>query len=203
VYIKKELRKYLDDLASSNAVPGGGSTSALAAALGAALSTMAANFTLNSKRCKGAHSRMKVLQRKNESIRRKLELLIDKDAIVFLKLKDAMSMPKENRQNNILLEKCFKDAANIPFEICLIACQAVKICSGIVKIANKNLISDIGASSYLLEAAYNCACLNVKINLKYIQDKKFIRKKNRDIKIMSEKISKIHKNIIRKVKGYL
>jgi formiminotetrahydrofolate cyclodeaminase len=203
VYIKKELREYLNELASFNAVPGGGSASALAAALGVALSTMVANFTLRNKRYKSVNSRIKMLQRKNESIRRKLEALIDKDVIVFLKLRNIISMSKEKKQRDALLEKSFKDAANVPYEICLLVSEAVKICSQISEIGNKNLISDMGASAYLLEAAYNCACLNIKINLKYIRDKKFIKKKNRDLKKIEEKIYKCRKNAVKKVKGYL
>jgi len=40
MYIRKNIKKYIDDLASRNSVPSGGSAAALAGAIGIALSSM-------------------------------------------------------------------------------------------------------------------------------------------------------------------
>ncbi|TBR15974.1 hypothetical protein EPO66_05245, partial [bacterium] len=46
VYINKSIKKYLEDLSAKKPVPGGGSASALTAALGSSLISMVVNFTL-------------------------------------------------------------------------------------------------------------------------------------------------------------
>ncbi len=203
MYIRKDLKKYIDDLASEDSVPGGGSAAALAGAIGIALSSMVANFTVTSIQYKSEHPRMKKLLKKNESLRKKIQLLIDKDVVVFLKLQDVMKIPKANSQRVTLMQKGLKEAANIPHEICRFCREAMKLAADITKIGNINLVSDSGGAVYLLEAAFRSAELNVKINLKYIQDKGFISKKMKELKTMSAFMAKTKKPIIDKIESCL
>ncbi len=203
MYIRKDLKKYIDDLASRNSVPGGGSAAALAGAIGIALSSMVANFTVASIQYKSEHQRMKKLLRKNELLRKKIQLLIDKDVVVFLKLQDVMKIPKASRQRIMLMQKGLKEAANIPHEICRLCREAMKLADAIIKIGNINLISDGGGAAYLLEAAFKSAELNVEINLKYIKDKGFIRKKRKELKIIAAFMAKTKKGIIDKIESCL
>ncbi|MCG2713181.1 MAG: cyclodeaminase/cyclohydrolase family protein [Candidatus Omnitrophica bacterium] len=203
MYIRKDLKKYIDDLASRNSVPGGGSAAALAGAIGTALSSMVANFTLAGIQYKSEHRRMKQLLKKNESLRKKIQILIDKDVVVFLKLQDVMKIPKVCSQRATLTQKGLKEAANIPYEICCLCREAMGLTEHIARIGNINLISDSGGAAYLLDAAFKSAELNVKINLKYIKDKRFISKKKKALKIMSAFMAKIKKCLINKIESRL
>ncbi|MFH1094063.1 MAG: cyclodeaminase/cyclohydrolase family protein [Candidatus Omnitrophota bacterium] len=203
MYIRKGLKKYIDDLASRNSVPGGGSAAALAGAIGIALSSMVANFTITSIKYKSKHLRMKQLLKKNESLRKKIQLLIDKDVVVFLKLQDVMRIPKANSQRLALIQKGLKEAANIPYEICCLCRQAMGLAAEITSIGNINLISDGGGAVYIIEAAFRSAELNVKINLKYIQDKGFVNKKKKELKIMAAFMTKTKECVIDKTESWL
>ncbi len=203
MYIRKDLKKYIDDLASRNSVPGGGSAAALAGAIGIALSSMVANFTIANVQYKSKHQRMKKLLKKNELLRKKIQLLIDKDVVVFLKLQDVMKIPKVSRQRAALIQKRLQEAANIPHEICRICWDAMNLAADITKIGNINLVSDSGGAVHLLDAAFKSAELNVKINLKYIQDKGFIRKKKKELKMMSVFMDKGKERILDKVESCL
>ena len=203
MYIRKDLKKYIDELASSSSVPGGGSASALSAAIGIALSSMAANFTLNSAKYKKEHSKMKKLLKQNESLRVKMQLLIDKDAVVFLKLQDVMKIPKHSSQRILLLQKGFKEAADIPHKICLLCREAMGIAEQVTKAGNINLISDCGGAVHILDAAFKSAELNVRINLKCIKDKKFISKKKKELKNMSLFMVRTKDRMIKKIESYL
>lgn len=199
MYIKKNLKNYIDDLASNSSVPGGGSASALTGILGMALVSMVANFTKDKK----LQAQLEQLLKKNEHLQKKIQVLIDRDVVVFLKLQDALKLPKEAARRSDITQKCFKDAAEVPFEICQLCFEAVKLAQTIAKIGNANLISDTGGAIYLLVAAYKSAELNVKINLKYIKDEKFTSKKRSMMKKMLANISKIEKQIVKKVEGCL
>ncbi|MBU1087466.1 MAG: cyclodeaminase/cyclohydrolase family protein [Candidatus Omnitrophica bacterium] len=199
MYIKKDLKNYIDDLASKNSVPGGGSASALTGILGMALVSMVANFTHDEK----LQAQLQQLLTKNEQLKNKIQVLIDRDVVVFLKLQDALKLPKEAGKRFDITQKCFKDAAEVPFEICQLCFKAVKLAQIIAKIGNTHLISDTGGAIYLLVAAYKSAELNVKINLKYIKDKKFAAKKKADMKKMLNNILRIEKQIVKKVEGCL
>lgn len=197
MYIKKDLKMYIDDLASKSSVPGGGSASALTGLLGMALIAMVANFTQDEKN----KNQLKKLLAENVKLRNKIQVLIDRDVVVFLKLQDALKLPKETGKRFDITQKCFKDAAEVPFEICQLCFAAVKLAQIIAKIGNINLISDTGGAIYLLAAAYKSAELNVKINLKYIKDDKFVNKKKNEMKKMLENMLKIEKQIVEKVEG--
>jgi len=198
MYISKDLKQYIDDLASLNSVPGGGSASALSGAIGIALGSMVANFTLTNTKYKSGHSRMKQLLKKNELLRRKMQLLIDKDVVVFLKLQDVMKIPKASRQRDLLLQKGLKEAANIPHKICFLCQEAMIITEQIAKIGN-----DCGGAVHILVAAFKSADLNVRINLKYIKDKRFINQKNKELKNIFLLMVQIEKRMIKEIESYL
>ena len=203
MYIQKSLNTYIDDLASRSGVPGGGSAAALTASLGMALSTMVMNFTSNSKRYKKVAGRVKQLLRKNELLRKKVQLLIDKDVVVFLKVQDAFKLAKQHPQKYGMLQKSLKDAVGVPFEICRLCSEAMRLCAEIAGIGNVNLITDTGDAAYLLEAAFKAAELNVRINLKFLGDGKFVANKKKELKKMATAVAKMRKQIIKKVEGYL
>lgn len=199
MYIRKDLKKYIDDLASKKSVPGGGSASALTGILGMALISMVASFTQDKK----VQPKLKQLLRENTQLKKKIQVLIDRDVVVFLKLQDALKLPREAVKRVVITQKCFKDAANVPLEICQLCFEGAKLAQEIAKIGNVNLVSDTGGGIYLLVGAYKSAELNVRINLKYIKDKAFIRNTKAEMKKMSASILKMEKQIIKKVEGCL
>ncbi len=76
MYVKGPIIDYLDKLASSSPEPGGGSASALAAAIGAALVSMVANLTIGKKKYAEVQDRIEKLVQKSEAVRARLQELV-------------------------------------------------------------------------------------------------------------------------------
>lgn len=203
MYARKSINFYLDSVARRQPVPGGGSVAALCAALGAALDSMVVNYTLGNKIYASAKKEMRAIRKKNENIRKRLIVLLDKDTRAYRRLSTALKLSKQNKKRNALVQKYLKEAALVPFEICGLSFKALILCSRIVKIGNPNLITDAGCAAYLLESAYRCAALNVQINLKYIKDKKFIREKNEYLTLFSRKMMSLKQAAVKQLERSL
>ena len=66
----------------------------------------------------------------------------------------------------------------------------------LVDIANPNLISDVGVAAFLADGAFQCAKLNVEINLATIKNPTIVEKVRNDV-INAEKKAKTLFNEIR------
>ncbi len=81
------LASYLEQLSRREPVPGGGSAAALTAALGAALISMAANYSIGRKaNTKAVETRLAGIVRASETIRKRLLDLTSLDSQAYLKV---------------------------------------------------------------------------------------------------------------------
>src|SRR3990167_6056509 len=137
MYIDKPLGEYLDDLAARKPAPGGGSAAALAASIGAALLAMVLNYTAGNEKYRQVQEKAAAILARIEDFRKELQRLIDEDASVYNKLSKAM---KEKKKDPAVLERMHKEAADVPFEICRISSEGLKLCDDVADWGNKNLI---------------------------------------------------------------
>ncbi|MCK4463084.1 MAG: cyclodeaminase/cyclohydrolase family protein [Candidatus Omnitrophica bacterium] len=172
-YLNETLKKYLNDLASNKPAPGGGSASAVTAALGVSLLLMVANFTTG-KKYEKVESTIKKIIRQLSNYKKKLELLTDKDIEVYKKVDSALKLPISPKRST-LLETALKNAAKVPLKICETSHLALKNVPLLLKKGNENLLTDVECGALFLKSAFAAAKINVDINLKYINDKKFAR----------------------------
>lgn len=171
------IEEYLKRAASDEPVPGGGSVSAIVAALGGSMAEMALNFTHGRKKYEAVqdvvHQELQILK----ELREKLLHYAEEDSRAYAELNVAYKLPKESEEQKAArkqaIQSGLKRALSVPHEIvnaCFIATQHL---SKIVDIANPNLISDVGVSAVLISAALKGANINVEVNLKYIEDDNF------------------------------
>jgi formiminotetrahydrofolate cyclodeaminase len=160
MYYNKSLKKYLDDLAAKLPAPGGGSAAALVAALGVSLIGMVINFTQGRPKYARYQTDLDKMLSVSERIRKRFLELVDLDVAAF-----------KSRDIN--------KALSVPLEITKLCFETMKLCPPLVKKGNINLVSDVAVAAILLEAGFSSALFNVRINLKYLKDKK---RKNRIIK---------------------
>ena len=85
---------FVNVLASSEPVPGGGGASALVGAVGAALGSMVANLTIGKKKYADVEENMRECLQKAEDLQSRLLDLIRQDAEAFAPLAAAYGMPK-------------------------------------------------------------------------------------------------------------
>lgn len=176
---QKSLREFAALLASKNPVPGGGGAAALAAALGTALNSMVANFSIGKKKFIDVKEKHEDLLKRGEDLRERLIDLVDKDAEFFEPLSKAYVMPsnteEEKKQKEEVLQKCLKVACSAPMETLEYTYDAIKMHEEIIDISSKNIISDVGVGVQCLKAALNSAYLNVLINLNSITDENYVK----------------------------
>jgi formiminotetrahydrofolate cyclodeaminase len=163
MYKNRSLKRYLDDLAAKLPAPGGGSASALVAALGCCLLSMVANFTIGKTKYKRFEREIKKVLNLTETYRKRLLDLVDLDVKSFK-------------------EKNINKATETPLEVCHICAEMIKLCGVLEKKGNQNLISDVGCAREFLRAGFRGALENVRINLSKIKDKNLIKKITKSLK---------------------
>ena len=172
MYREESLKKYLDDLAAKLPAPGGGSAAALSAALGASLISMVVNFTLGKPKYAQFEEELKAILVNSEKLKGEFLNLVDLDVVAYE-------------------SKNLRDALDIPFMVCRLCFEGIKLCPSLIKKGNINLISDVAVAAVLLESAFACARFNVEINLKSLGDKKYARAIRKELQQKEKLIKKI------------
>ena len=180
IYLSEPLRVYLDDAASKKPAPGGGSVSACAGALGAALVGMVCNLTRGREKFADVETEIVTLVEASEAARARLEQLLQEDTTAYSGVIAAYKMPKETAEEQAARTAAIQAglivAADVPLEICRVAaavCRLAKVAAGI---GNPRAVTDAGIGAILGEAAVVGAALNVKINLGSIKDEAYVAK---------------------------
>ena len=171
--INSSIAEFTSLLASKTSVPGGGGASALVAAVGIALGDMVGEFTLGKKKYAEVEPEIKTLMEKAQDLRVSLLKCIEDDAIAFEPLSKAYSMPKDAEGRDEIMEKCLRNAAEVPFNILKLACEAVDLQRDFADKGSVIMISDAATGVAMLQGAIKGAAVNVKINTKSMKDRAY------------------------------
>ncbi len=201
MYIEKELKEYLHDLAAKKSAPGGGSAAAMAAAIGAALVSMVANFTLGKEKYKQIEPKMRDLLAKSENLRLALMKLVDADVTAYRKLSDLYK--KSVDKDSPAVGAALKEAVSVPLEVCYLSMDVIRLCPLLVKEGNVNLVSDIGVVLYLLNAAFLSAKIFVDTNIKDIKDQDFIDEIGETLASLEQEIGVLKAELLTQVHSRL
>ncbi len=173
-YVDRPLSDYVDDAASGTPTPGGGSVGALAAALGTAMASMAANFTVGKKKYRDVEPEVKELLSGLEATRARLLEVTQRDTEAYASVGAAYSLAKstddEKTARKAAIQSALRTAMEPPHEALRAAVEALGATRRLLDIANRNLITDVGVAALLLEAGARSAWLNVAVNLNGIDD---------------------------------
>jgi formiminotetrahydrofolate cyclodeaminase len=172
------MKSFLDDLASIEPTPGGGSVSALSGALGASLITMVAKISLKPKDLEAdLRSEFEEIINITEDARRQFEVMVADDADAYNSVIEAYRLPKDTDETRAIrteaIQKAFKRAAEVPMTILEKAYELAPRAIFIAEKGNVNCLSDSAVAIQMLGAAVHGASLNVMINLKYIKDEDY------------------------------
>jgi formiminotetrahydrofolate cyclodeaminase len=98
MYIDETLQRYLDDLASAQPTPGGGSTAALSGAMGAALASMVCRITLGKEKSSAERQEIEELLNSTEYLRIRFQQLIQEDIEAYGYLSASYKLPRETSE---------------------------------------------------------------------------------------------------------
>ncbi len=203
---KETVEQYTARLASGAPIPGGGSASALVAALGMALGSMVANLTV--KKVEGeAAAALKGILQEAEALQEKLLELVDADAQAFTGVSRVFKMPRETEEEKAArreaMQKALKEAAVVPMEAARLCLKALHLQERLLELGTPHAISDVGVGALFLGAALRGAYLNVRINLNGIKDEEYNARLEGELLPLLEEGSNLAAEIYRQVERIL
>ncbi|MEK7290137.1 MAG: cyclodeaminase/cyclohydrolase family protein [Planctomycetota bacterium] len=193
MYRNQPLENYLKDAAAGTPTPGGGSVAALVGALATTMASMSTQFTVGREKFKQYDAQLKKILEGCEKSRETLLSLMEEDIAVYGGLNKAYGLPKstdeEKKARTEAIQKATVIAMDVPVKATLSCLHVLELTRELVDIANPNLISDVGVAAILADAAFQCAKLNVEINLATVKNLTIVEKVRNDV-INAEKKAK-------------
>jgi formiminotetrahydrofolate cyclodeaminase len=201
------LQDFLDALAGKASTPGGGSAAAVMGAMGAALVSMVAHFTIGKKGYEAAAAESTELLRRAEDLRARLTDMIRADVEAFDRVMAAYGLPKdsdaEKTQRTAAIQAALKSAADVPLACAELCVQVMELTRPMAAIGNKNVISDAGVAVLAAEAALRAAALNVCVNIGAIRDDDWVADRRDRIERLLDGSDRLTEEVYRVVRGRL
>ncbi len=197
----------VEALASKAPAPGGGSASALAASMGAALAAMVCNLTVGRKKFAEVEDQAKGYLAQALAMAMELDGLIKTDAEAFDAVGAAFALAKESdgekAARSRAIQAAMKGATEVPLAVMRKGAAALALAAKIVKIGNPNALSDIGVGALMAAAGIRGAQLNVEINLGSIKDQAFNEKMRSECATLMAEVDAAEKQVLEEVRERL
>jgi glutamate formiminotransferase len=164
------VQPFIERVASSSPVPGGGSVAALAGTLGVALGQMAIEITRTKKNYQEHRERYEGTLTRLAAIRTDLLKLIDTDSAAYSQVLAAYKISKDVPDRERTIQEALVHATDIPSQTADRAAEALRLLEQLRPIIHPNVGSDLHVGLQLLRAAVTGGIANMRINLKIIED---------------------------------
>lgn len=160
--------------AAKEPVPGGGSASALAGSLAAALGEMVGALTLGKKGYESHQGEIETLRAEARVLSRRLLAAAEEDAEAYEAVMAAMALPKDTDEAKAArrdaMQAAFIGAAEPPLQVARTCLAVGRLGLRMLTIGNRNASSDAAVAILLALAGAEGSLLNVAINLGSIHD---------------------------------
>lgn len=161
---QRSCEDFSHDLASRVSSPAGGAAVAYVASLGAALGSMAAEFTLGKSRYADVEGEVREALDELGRIRLRLVELVDEDARSLEPLTRAYALPAGDPRRLAALEAAGRGACEVPLELMGLVARAIPQLELLGEKGSRLLVSDVGCAAALCGASLSAASLNVYVN---------------------------------------
>jgi len=177
--VLKATYDFVDEVSRDTPAPGGGSVSALAGALGAALGAMVANLSIGKGEYDHRYQELCDLADGAQELKEALIRGVDQDTQAFDEVIAGMRMPKDTPEERAVraeaIQAGYKAATLVPLSTVEQCRDALRLCLQMVRMAPDEMMSDVGTGALVARAGLVGAAYNVRINLKSIKDQAFGR----------------------------
>jgi len=186
-------RPFLEQVAAPAITPGGGSVSAFAAALAAALGQMVAGL---SRKKKSQTRFTDQLSEALDELRRAADELvaaIDDDAAAFEAVMAALKLPhgdsKETSRRESAIQTATRHAAEVPLHVAERTVALFERLRQLDAIAAASMRSDLEVARHMAVAGARGAMANVEINLESVTDPAYVASMRKKIAALRERLS--------------
>ncbi len=159
------LDGWIDELASVEPAPGGGSAAALVAMVG--------RLTSSRKAYAAVAEEFRGITEEAERLRLELRRLVDEDAEAYGRVMEAYKLPKETGQEGQKGQKrqeaidgALLAAAEVPLRTARAAARVAELARRAAEAGNKNAVCDAGVAALLAMSGVKGAVYNVAVNVK-------------------------------------
>lgn len=169
------IKEYLEKTAGKNAVPAGGSASALSAALASSLTEKIANLIASKQENEAAKAEMEEISERMNALREEFTQCIDRDVEAYQELANAYKMSEETeddkKDRDEQIQKSILIAAMRPFDVAEMAVLMMDFIFEVAKQADKKTITDVCAAMSLARSAVFGSLLITKENILPLKSK--------------------------------
>ena len=194
------VEQFAMQTASNEPVPGGGSISALAGALAAALTEMVAGLTIGKKKYAEVEEEMKKAVAPMHEICEHLLDDIKRDSESFDLYMQALTLPKETEEEKAARTKAMQDglkaAVAVPLSVAKRAYEVMPYAEVMVTKGNKTAVTDALVATMMARTAVLGALFNVKINLESIKDEAFVEETAKEVAVIDKNALAYEKKIL-------
>lgn len=195
-----DVEAFVQKTASASPVPGGGSVSALAGALAAALSAMVAALTIGKKGYEGVGKEMETLRSEAGVLQQALTRAVDLDAMAYDTFLSALKLPKTTPEEAQLRQREMQAAAKkiseVPLGIAKSALSVLDLAAAAAARGRKDVVTDAAVAVLLSRAAVRGSLYNVKFNLRSLKDAAYVQETLRQAAEMEAAAAEKEKSVL-------
>jgi formiminotetrahydrofolate cyclodeaminase len=192
--VEQSVREFLAGLASPGPTPGGGSASALAAAIGTSLLMMVASLPRTRTGAPEERDALSAASSALGSLQRHLAEAIDADAAAYDQVVAARRMPRatpaDRAARSEASHRALIAATNEPLRVMRWSADALELAEPIAAHGQRAAASDVGVAIAMLEAAFRGARLNVETNLRGLTDATYTNQIGAEVKWLVDRVAR-------------
>ena len=193
------VKNFVEAVAGGDPVPGGGSVSALCAALSAALGKMVAGPTIGKKKYADVQDAMLMVGEKLAPASSLMLKAVDLDSEAYEQVFNAYKLPKDTDTEKEFradsIQTALRHAATVPFSVAKLVSTFLPDLVEVAEKGNQNAITDAYVAALCARTAVLGAGANVRINLTSIKDEAFVDEMKKELAIIEQKAEETERKV--------
>jgi len=198
--IDLKVDDFVKQTAAASPVPGGGSVSALAGALAAALSAMVASLSMGKKGDDAGDTEMERLLSRAGALQQVLTKAVDRDVMAYDTFLTALKLPKrtpaekDSRQRE--MQAAIRKISEVPLAVAESALEVLHLAAATAEKGRKDIVTDAAVAVLLSRAAVRGALYNLKFNLRSLKDDAYVQESLRQAAEMEKAAEEKEKSVL-------